>query len=216
MHYLNIVFGIIIILCAIVFPIQNNNKKIIRAYSFAAIKHNGQIRKNINNSPYINHPIEVTQLLSYAGVKDVDVLIAGVLHDVIEDTDATEIEIKTLFGKTVLNIIIECSHNNTLSKIEQRRYQLSHIKHISYGAKLIKMADGYSNLLELCTYPPINWSKERIDGYKIFLYARYYESAGINKYFDKIYTGLFNQYNISVKSQQDLDQRLEKYYKSFK
>lgn len=213
-HFYILIFS----LFAIIFAYNNNlkdEKLIIKAYSYAATKHSGQIRKNIFNAPYINHPIEVTQLLSDAGIVSHDILIAGLLHDTIEDTTATPEEIEKLFGKNVLKMVLECSHDTSLDKINQRRFQLKHMKNISYGSKLIKMADGYSNLYELSNYPPVNWSQEKINGYKIFLYARYQETANINSHFDKIYNDLFNKFNISVlTNKDDLELKLENYYKS--
>ncbi|AYV84550.1 MAG: HD superfamily phosphohydrolase [Hyperionvirus sp.] len=206
--------SIIIVTLCLIYQNLNDTKHIIRAYSFAAAKHNGQVRKNIFSTPYINHPIEVTQLLSDAGIIDDDILIAGLLHDTIEDTDTTPEQIENSFGKRVLEMVLECSHNTALDKINQRKFQLNNMKNISYGSKLIKMADGYSNLSELLNYPPINWSQEKINGYKIFLYARYCETANVNSHFDKIYTDLFNKHNISVKNKNDLDDKLENYYKN--
>ncbi len=56
---------------------------------FAAEKHTFQKRKNGNNVPYINHPLEVTHILARAGITDVNILSAGALHDTVEDTKTT-------------------------------------------------------------------------------------------------------------------------------
>lgn len=53
------------------------------ALQFASIKHSSQRRKGKNADPYINHPIEVANILVKAGIKDYDVLAAGLLHDTI-------------------------------------------------------------------------------------------------------------------------------------
>jgi (p)ppGpp synthase/HD superfamily hydrolase len=56
-----------------------------KACHFAAFKHRHQRRKNVN-IPYINHPLEVANILASAGVEDVATLCAAVLHDTLEDT----------------------------------------------------------------------------------------------------------------------------------
>jgi len=59
-----------------------------KALTFGAYKHRNQRRKN-GDIPYINHPIEVADILAKAGVTDYEVLSAAVLHDTVEDTDTT-------------------------------------------------------------------------------------------------------------------------------
>jgi (p)ppGpp synthase/HD superfamily hydrolase len=56
-----------------------------KAFNFAAFKHRNQRRK-YGDLPYINHPVEVTDFLSQAGVTDINILCAAVLHDTVEDT----------------------------------------------------------------------------------------------------------------------------------
>ena len=61
-------------------------KELIDAILYAASSHAGQLRKDCV-TPYINHPIEVMHLLVYTGgIEDHEILMAAVLHDVIEDT----------------------------------------------------------------------------------------------------------------------------------
>lgn len=59
------------------------------AINFAAEKHKFQRRKDPEETPYINHPIGVALLISNAGIDDLDVLRAAILHDTVEDTDTT-------------------------------------------------------------------------------------------------------------------------------
>lgn len=61
---------------------------LLNAANFAAIKHRNQRRKDPDETPYINHPVGVAQIISKeGGVTDVDILIAALLHDTVEDTD---------------------------------------------------------------------------------------------------------------------------------
>ena len=73
--------------------------RIISAISFAADKHRNQRRKDIEASPYINHPIALTNILANeASIEDEKVLVAAILHDTIEDTETTAAELADLFG----------------------------------------------------------------------------------------------------------------------
>jgi len=61
---------------------------LLKALAFAAHKHRDQRRKDAQASPYINHPIALADVLvNEAGVTDVEVLCAALLHDTVEDTD---------------------------------------------------------------------------------------------------------------------------------
>ncbi len=77
---------------------QSLNKALI----FAKEKHSGQKRKN--GEDYINHPLKVAIMLSDAGY-GIDYVLAGIFHDLLEDTDATEEEILTLSNKDVLESV---------------------------------------------------------------------------------------------------------------
>ena len=60
---------------------------IFKALEFAARKHRDQRRKDANATPYINHPIELARLLTNeAQITDIDVIVAAILHDTVEDT----------------------------------------------------------------------------------------------------------------------------------
>ena len=77
---------------------DEDKAKISAAAVFAAKKHGDQRRKT--NQPYITHPIAVAEILMQIGM-DADTVAAGLLHDTIEDTDTTEEEISTIFGREV-------------------------------------------------------------------------------------------------------------------
>jgi len=63
---------------------------LLKALAFAAHKHRDQRRKDAQASPYINHPIALADVLvNEAGVTDIQVLCAALLHDTIEDTETT-------------------------------------------------------------------------------------------------------------------------------
>ena len=136
--------------------------KFIKAASFSAKKHIDQKRKGDSASPYINHPLEVANLLVNVGkVEDVEVLTAAVLHDTIEDTGTTKEEITELFGEKVCRMVLEVTDDKSLPKAERKQKQIEHAPHLSEGAKQIKLGDKISNITDVMNDPPAGWSKER-------------------------------------------------------
>ena len=83
--------------------------KIEEAIIYATIMHQGKVRK-LGNTPYILHPLEVAQILSTM-TDDQDVITAGILHDVVEDTDGTIREIGKRFGERVAFLVASESEN---------------------------------------------------------------------------------------------------------
>jgi len=148
---------------------SENTGILLEAIRFSAEKHRNQRRKDSERSPYINHPIEVVQLLwEVGGVRDVDVLLAAVLHDTIEDTDTRPKEISGGFGEKVLSLVMEVTDDKDLPKGERKRLQIVNAPHKSYGAKLIKLADKACNVRNLVTMPPSDWSMERRQEYLLW------------------------------------------------
>src|SRR3954447_18866400 len=88
---------------------------LLKAVKFSADKHRDQRRKGENASPYINHPIDVAEMLCrVGGVSDPLVLAAAILHDTVEDTDATAEEIELEFGAVVRQLVEEVTDNKSL------------------------------------------------------------------------------------------------------
>lgn len=139
---------------------------ILKAVKFAADKHRHQRRRNEEGSPYINHPIDVAETLwRIGGVRDIRVLVAAVLHDTIEDTDATSQEIEAEFGAEVLALVEEVSDDKSLPKQVRKQLQIENAPHKSYGAKLIKLGDKINNIRDLSQSPPPTWSLARKQQY---------------------------------------------------
>lgn len=141
---------------------MNNISKMLQAASFAAKKHYNQKRKGNDAAPYINHPLEVANILASVGeIEDYDILIAAVLHDTIEDTETTKEEITELFGEKVCNYVLEVTDDKSLPKAERKQLQVEHAPHLSGGAKVIKLGDKISNIRDVADNPPDGWSDER-------------------------------------------------------
>ncbi|HEX8072842.1 MAG TPA: HD domain-containing protein [Pyrinomonadaceae bacterium] len=136
--------------------------KIFAALNFAADKHRLQRRKGGADTPYINHPINVVELLwRVGGVRDAEVLVAGILHDTVEDTDATLAELTTHFGARVSALVAEVSDDKSLPKPERKRLQVERAPHLSVGAKLIRLADKAFNVYDVAYTPPTHWPHQR-------------------------------------------------------
>ena len=141
---------------------MNDLSKLLEAASFAAKRHTGQKRKGSDGEPYINHPLEVANLLANVGnVSDFDILIAAVLHDTVEDTGVTKEELEARFGQKVADYVSEVTDDKSLPKDERKRLQVEHAPHLSHGAKLIKLADKISNIADVTNNPPHDWPHER-------------------------------------------------------
>jgi (p)ppGpp synthase/HD superfamily hydrolase len=139
---------------------------LLQALHFAAIKHRDQRRKDVEASPYINHPIEVAALLAGAGgVTDIVLLQAAILHDTIEDTKTTPEELEMEFGPEVRRVVEEVTDNKLLPKAERKRLQIEHAPHLSERARQIKIVDKISNVRAIISTPPADWSLERKQEY---------------------------------------------------
>jgi guanosine-3',5'-bis(diphosphate) 3'-pyrophosphohydrolase len=117
------------------------------AADLAARRHSGMQRKGRGNEPYINHLAEVANLLSIATEgADAELVVAGWLHDTIEDIETTHRELAEKFGERVAAFVVEVTDDMALPKDERRREQVVEAPRKSPGAKLIKMADKISNI----------------------------------------------------------------------
>ena len=124
------------------------------AIIYSTIMYQGKVRK-INNSPYILHPLEVAQILS-AMTNDIEIIAAGVLHDVVEDTDGTLKEIKKRFGDRVAMLVDSETENDYPGEDKaatwRKRKEMSLEKLKSStdtGVKMLWLADKLSNMRSL-------------------------------------------------------------------
>lgn len=118
--------------------------KIHNAIIFATMKHKEQKRKG-TDIPYIVHPMEVMQILTSMNC-GTDVIIAGILHDTLEDTDTKPDEIKNIFGDNVLKIVQTESEDKSKSWKERKQHTIDCLKTDTRETKLVCLADKLSNL----------------------------------------------------------------------
>ena len=132
--------------------------RLLEALDFAAQRHSAQRRKGPDAAPYVNHLIEVAMLVaSVGGVDDVEVLIAAVLHDVLEDTPTGAQEVEERFGARVRALVEALSDDKSLPRPRRREITLEELPEMDAQVKVIKLADLSSNIKLL----PPNWSDER-------------------------------------------------------
>ena len=139
-----------------------------RALSFAAHKHRDQRRKDVEASPYINHPIALfDHLVNVGGITDTVTLCAALLHDTIEDTETSHEELAEAFGTSISNIVAEVTDDKSLPKPERKQRQIEHAPHLSTRARAVKLADKTCNLTDVAQNPPRDWSEKRRSDYFI-------------------------------------------------
>lgn len=98
--------------------------------------------------------------LAEAGIKDQNVLMAALLHDTIEDTQTTADEIESNFGQIIKGIVVECTDDKSLPKLERKQLQIENARTMSFEAKLVRLADKLNNLrdIESVDRRPVDWS----------------------------------------------------------
>lgn len=139
---------------------------LLAAVEFSAVKHKGQFRKDAAITPYIIHPIGVARSLWEEGkVRSVNVLVAALLHDTLEDTETTADEIEALFGPRVRYTIEELTNDPKLTSQENKQRQIDHAPFLSLNAQLVKLADRLYNIRDLRSLPPSIDREETINRY---------------------------------------------------
>ena len=129
-----------------------NLAKIRSAYEFAREMHEGQFRES--GEPYITHPLAVAGILVDLGM-DTDAICAALLHDVVEDTDATYDDVKKKFGADVANLVDGVTKLDKINLASKEEQQAENIRKIFLSmAKdirviIIKLADRLHNMRTL-------------------------------------------------------------------
>lgn len=150
-----------------------------RALRWAAVGHAGQARKG-SDIPYFQHVAAVAMILARAGF-DEDVVIAGLLHDIVEDSDATHEEVEERFGPAVARIVRACSETKLDADgrkrpwIDRKRDHIAAIPAADLAARAVMLADKLHNLtsieVDLAEGRPV-WSKFNADRDQVLWYYR--------------------------------------------
>jgi RelA/SpoT family (p)ppGpp synthetase len=120
------------------------------AYHFAEKGHSGQKRKS--GEPYITHPLNVAKLIASINGSEV-MVIAALFHDLLEDTDVREGDIKDCFGEDVLKIVKACTNLSKISEFKERQeIEAERLRNIFLvlasepRAAVVKIADRLHNM----------------------------------------------------------------------
>jgi len=120
-----------------------------KAKLFAVRAHMGQIRKSEPDKPMIIHPISVGELLESFGCDD-NVVAAGYLHDVVEDTKYTIYDIEKEFGSDIASLVMGASEpDKSLSWEERKKHTIEETRNLPLRNKFVICADKINNLEDL-------------------------------------------------------------------
>jgi (p)ppGpp synthase/HD superfamily hydrolase len=118
------------------------------ALAFADQRHAGQTR-SVDDLPFVTHPVEVASLLYEAGYQD-EVVAAGVLHEVLEDTDAERSDLESRFGPRVADLVEALTDDPTIADDAERKAALRRqVAEAGECAAVVFAADKVSKAREL-------------------------------------------------------------------
>lgn len=129
--------------------IDNLNK----AITFAAEKHSAKTRKG-TSIPYIVHPMEAAAIAAYL-TDDLEIIAAAVLHDVVEDSDATKEDLEKLFGSRVAELVASDSEDKmehipaSASWRMRKQATIDQLESTDRDGQIIVLADKLSNMRTL-------------------------------------------------------------------
>ena len=171
------------------------------AIVYSTIMYQGKVRK-IKNTPFILHPLEVAQILSTM-TDDFEIIAAGVLHDVVEDTDGTLGEIRKRFGERVAMLVDSETESEfpdeskADSWFKRKEYALEKLRNSTdIGVKMLWLADKLSNLRSLArSYGEVGeklW--ENLHQKDPAMQLRYYKAIAEHTEMDLNKTGVYKEY----------------------
>lgn len=143
-----------------------------RAYVYAMMAHGEQTRAS--GDPYFSHPLEVAAILTNLKLDDATI-VAALLHDTIEDTEATRTEIDTMFGPEIGALVEGLTKLKRLELVSREAKQAENLRKLLLAIAddvrvlLIKLADRLHNMRTLDFVPPA--SRQRIAEETLDIYA---------------------------------------------
>lgn len=151
-----------------------------RAFEFSAKAHAGQLRRS--GEPFLQHPLEVAEILTQLKL-DVPSIVAGLLHDTVEDTSATIQEIEQNFGKEVAHLVDGLTKISKIEFKSQEDKQAENFRKMVLSMAedlrvvLIKLADRLHNMRTLDALP--EYKQRRIAQETLDIYAPLANRLGI-------------------------------------
>ena len=151
-----------------------------RALRRCACWHHGQARKGAGGIPYVEHVVGVALILDRAGFPE-PVVVAGLLHDAVEDADVTVEQVRQEFGPEVARIVADCSerkHDAQGAKrpwIDRKTEHLAHLERAPVDSRAVALADKLHNLTSILVDLEDGgdvWSIFNADRAQVFWYYR--------------------------------------------
>ncbi|NPA32461.1 MAG: bifunctional (p)ppGpp synthetase/guanosine-3',5'-bis(diphosphate) 3'-pyrophosphohydrolase [Aquificae bacterium] len=197
---------------------KEDEERIIKAYEFAKERHGEQKRKT--GEPYIVHPLNVALILARLGM-DTETVIAGLLHDTLEDTRTTREELKELFGE---NVALLVEGVTKIGKIKYKSEQAENYRKLILATAkdprviILKLADRLDNLKTLWVFR--EEKRKRIARETLEIFAPLAHRLGIwklkNELEDLSFRYLYPEEYEKVKSfVQKFGKELESYLKKY-
>ena len=121
-----------------------------KALKYTSEAHKNQFRKG-SDIPYITHPVEVADIIA-SFTDDEEMIAVGLLHDVVEDTDRTEEDIRACFGDRIADMVAAETEDKMRSQkaedtwVLRKSNTLKGLEHASREAKILALADKLANL----------------------------------------------------------------------
>ncbi len=142
-------------------PLSDTLDPCFQALAFAAEQHKYQRRGGYDALPYINHLIKVSSAIIQIGQEeDSSIIIAAILHDVVEDSSTTYEDVKQQFGVAVADIVAELTDDMGLPYDQRKALQVEGAAKLSLAARKIRIADKASNIQDIFSYP-LDWTEEK-------------------------------------------------------
>jgi (p)ppGpp synthase/HD superfamily hydrolase len=124
--------------------IFKHSDRLMAARRFAIAAHYGQRRAG-NGRPFVVHPAEVGRILLNYYPHDEELVIAGFLHDTVEDTSTTIEEVTRLFGERVAGLVFSVTDVEQGTWRKTRQLVLNRLENAEPDTLRLKIADGFSN-----------------------------------------------------------------------
>ncbi|MGK0290412.1 MAG: (p)ppGpp synthase/HD superfamily hydrolase [bacterium] len=178
-----------------------NYPKIFRAIEFASTHHHGQFRKG-TKTPYISHSFSVASVLMKHRCPE-DLVIAGILHDLVEDTHITIEDVQQEFGTSVAQLVEGASEPDKSASWEDRKkHTLGFLKTASLDLLIVSCADKFHNIYsiydELGRVGDEVWNKFNAPKERQAWYYKGLAQVFLNRIEDDVSRSLFREFSFVV------------------
>ncbi len=149
-----------------------NFAQIRQAYDYAAAHHEGQKRKD--GSPFVSHPLAVAQIVAEELHLDSESIMAALLHDTIEDTDATHEDVSRLFSPTVADLVEGVSKLTRVQFTSKAQEQMENLRKMLMAMSkdirviLVKIADRLHNMRTMEYQTPAKQKQKSFETMEIY------------------------------------------------